>query len=208
VDCRPLNPIVNASVVQQQAATSETSTKKEDGMGSPVTFKMRSSRNSKPNLGYCVRVASFSAIATILLFMKMGLDAEPSSVRQAILSGISYDQADRSVSIMLHLNDHRPFTLGRLDSGLYVDIENTRLSTALVANGAQWPGDRPVQVKTQQLRKDTARVIFEFDAISRLQAVQLKDASGILVEIDLPEQPTETGDALSASATSFTTNRK
>jgi hypothetical protein len=77
-----------------------------------------------------------------------------------------------------------------------------------VANGAQWPGDRPVQVKTQQLRKDTARVIFEFDAISRLQAVQLQDSSGILVEIDLPEQPTETRDSLSASATSFTTNRK
>ena len=177
-------------------------------MGNPVTFTMRSARNSKPNLRYTWRAASISAIATVLLFMKMGLDAEPSRARLATLSGISYDQANRSVSIVLHLDDHRPFTLGRLDSGLYVDIENTRLSTALVANGAQWPGDRPVQVKTQQLRKDTARVIFEFDAISRLQAVQLKDSSGILVEIDLPEQPTETGDSLSASATSFTTNRK
>jgi len=175
-------------------------------MGSPVTFKMRSSRKSKPSLGYCLRVASISAIATVLFFMKMGLDAEPSSPRLAILSGISYDQANRSVSIVLHLNDHRPFTLGRLDSGLYVDIENTRLSTELLANGAQWPVDRPVQVKTRQLRKDTARVVFQFDAIARLQAVQLKDPSRIVVEIDLPDQPTETGDSLSASATSYTTN--
>ena len=135
-------------------------------MGNPVTFMTRSARNSKPNLRYSLRAASISAIATVLLFMKMGLDAEPSRVRLAILNGISYDQANRSVSIVLHLNDHRPFTLGRLDSGLYVDIENTRLSSELLAKGAQLPSDRPVQVKTQQLRKDTARVIFQFDAIA------------------------------------------
>jgi hypothetical protein len=140
--------------------------------------------------------------------MKLGLDAEPSSARLATLSGISYDQANRSVSIVLHLNDHRPFTLGRLDSGLYIDIENTRLSTELLANGTKLPSDRPVQVRTQQLRRDTARVIFQFDAIARLQAVQLKDPSRILVEIDLPDPPAETGDSLSASATSYTTNGK
>jgi len=140
--------------------------------------------------------------------MKLGLDAEPSSARLATLSGISYDQANRSVSIVLHLNDHRPFTLGRLDSGLYIDIENTRLSTELLANGTRLPSDCPVQVKTQQLRRDTARVIFQFEAIARLQAVQLKDPSRILVEIDLPDQPTETGDSLSASATSYTTTGK
>jgi hypothetical protein len=177
-------------------------------MGSPVTFKMRSSRNSKPNLGYRLRVSSISAIATVLFFTKMGLDAEPSRVRLAILSAISYDQANRSVSIVLHLNDHRPFTVGRLDSGLYVDIENTRLSPDLLANGAQWPKDRPIQIKTQQLRKDTARVVFQFDAIARLQAVQLKNPSRILVEIDLPDQPTAAGESLSASATSYTPNGK
>jgi hypothetical protein len=177
-------------------------------MGSPVTFKMRSSKNSKPNRGYSLRVASVSAIATVLLFMKMGLDAGPANARPAILSGISYNQANRSVSIVLHLNDHRPFTLGRLDSGLYVDIENTRLSTELLTNGTRFPSDRAVQVKTQQVRKDTARVVFQFDAIARLQAVQLKDPSRILVEIDLPDQPAETGDSLSASATSYTTNGK
>jgi hypothetical protein len=177
-------------------------------MGNPVTFTMRSSRDSKPNLRVCSRAASISAIATVLLFMKMGLDAEPSSARLATLSGISYDQANRSVSIVLHLNNHRPFTLGRLDSGLYVDIENTRLSPELLANGAQLPGDRPVQVKTQQLRKDTARVVFQFEAIARLQAVQLKDPSRILVEIDLPDQPTETGNSLSPSVVSYVTNGK
>ena len=176
-------------------------------MGSPVRFKMRSSRNSTPNLGYCLRVANFSVVATVVLFMKMGLDAEPSSARLAVLSGISYDQANRSVSIVLHLNDHRPFTLGKLDSGLYVDIEHTRLSATLLANGAQWSGDRPVQVKAQQLRKDTARVVFQFDAITRLQAVQLKDPSRIQIEIDLPDQPTETEDSPSAAATSYTLNR-
>ena len=177
-------------------------------MGSPVTFKMRSSKNSKPNLGYSLRFASVSAIATVVLFMKMGLDAEPSNARLAILSGISYNQANRSVSIVLHLNDHRPFTLGRLDSGLYVDIEKTRLSTELLANGTRLPSDRAVQVKTQQVRKDTARVVFQFDAIARLQAVQLKDPSRILVEIELPDQPAETRDSLSASATSYTTKGK
>ena len=178
-------------------------------MGNPVISTMRSSRNSKSNLGYCLRAASISAIATVLLFMKMGLDAEPSSARRlAILSGISYNQANRSVSIVLHLNDHRPFTLGRLDSGLYVDIENTRLSTELLANGTQLPSGRPVQVKIQQLRKDTARVIFQFDAIARLQAVQLKNPSRIQVEIGLPDQPAETGDTLSASVASYTMNRK
>jgi hypothetical protein len=155
-----------------------------------------------------LRAASISAIATLFLFMKMGLDAEPSNARLAILSGISYDQANRSVSIVLHLNDHRPFTLGRLDSGLYVDIENTRLSTELLANGTQLPSGRPVQVKIQQLRKDTARVIFQFDAIARLQAVQLKNPSRIQVEIGLPDQPAETGDTLSASVASYTMNRK
>jgi hypothetical protein len=177
-------------------------------MGNPVRFNMRSFRDSKPSLGYCLRAASISAIATLFLFMKMGLDAEPSNARLAILSGISYDQANRSVSIVLHLNDHRPFTLGRLDSGLYVDIENTRLSTELLANGTQLPSGRPVQVKIQQLRKDTARVIFQFDAIARLQAVQLKNPSRIQVEIGLPDQPAETGDTLSASVASYTMNRK
>ena len=177
-------------------------------MGNPVTFTMRSSRDSKPNLGSCLRAASISAIATVLLFMKMGLDAEPSRARLATLSGISYDQANRSVSIVLHLNDHRPFTLGRLDSGLYVDVEKTRLSPELLANGAQLPGDRAVQIKTQQLRKDTARVIFQFDAITRIQAAQLKDPSRILVEIDLPDQPTETGDLPSPSVVSYITNGK
>ena len=177
-------------------------------MGSPVTFKMRSSKNSKPNLGYSLRFASVSAIATVVLFMQMGLDAEPSNARLAILSGISYNQANRSVSIVLHLNDHRPFTLGRLDSGLYVDIEKTRLSTELLANGTRLPSNRAVQVKTQQVRKDTARVVFQFDAIARLQAVQLKDPSRILVEIELPDQPAETRDSLSVSATSYTTKGK
>lgn len=177
-------------------------------MGNPVTFTMRTSRDSRPNLRYFLRAASISAIAAMFLFMKLGLDAEPSSARLATLSGISYDQANRSISIVLHLNDHRPFTLGRLDSGLYIDIENTRLSTELLANGTKLPSDRPVQVKTQQLRRDTARVIFQFEAIARLQAVQLKDPSRILVEIDLPDPPAETGDSLSASATSYTTNGK
>ena len=177
-------------------------------MGNPVTFTMRSARNSKPNLRYTWRAASISAIATVILFMKMGLDAEPSRARLATLSGISYDQANRSVSIVLHLDDHRPFTLGRLDSGLYVDIENTRLSSELLATGRELPGDRAIQVKTQQLRKDTARVIFQFDAITRIQAAQLKDPARILVEIDLPDQPTETGDLLSASVVSYTTNGK
>ena len=171
-------------------------------MGNAVTRTIRSSRNSKPNLGSCLRIAGISAVGTVLLFMKIGLDAKPSSARLAILSEISYEQANHSVSIALHLNDNRPFTLGRLDSGLYVDIENTRLSTELLANGTQLAGDRSVRVKTQQQRKDTARVIFQFDAIARLQAVQLKDPSRILVEIDLPDQPTEVGDSLSASAIS------
>jgi hypothetical protein len=63
-------------------------------------------------------------------------------------------------------------------------------------------------VKIQQLRKDTARVIFQFDAIARLQAVQLKNPSRIQVEIGLPDQPAETGDTLSASVASYTMNRK
>ena len=177
-------------------------------MGNPVTLTMRSSRTSKPNLGYCLRVASISAIATVLLLVNMGLDAEPSSARLAILSGISYDQANRSVSIVLHLNHHRPFTLGSLDSGLFVDIENTRLSRELLASGTGLPSDSLVQVKTQQLRKDTARVVFQFDAIARLQAVHLKDPSRILVEIDLPDPSPETGDSLSASATCPNRNAK
>ena len=177
-------------------------------MGSPVNFTMRSCRNSKPNLRVYLRAVTIAAILTVLLFTKMGLDAEPSSPRLATVSGISYDQANRSISIILHLNDHRPFTLGRLDSGLYIDIENARLSPELLANGAQLPGDRPVQVKTQQLRKDRARVIFQFDAITRIQAAQLKDPSRILVEIDLPDQPSETEDLLSASVVSHTTNGK
>jgi len=177
-------------------------------MGNPVTLTMRSSETSKPNLGYFLRAASISAIATLLLLVNMGLEAEPSNARLAILSGISYNQANRSVSIVLHLNDRRPFTLGRLDSGLYVDIENTQLSQELLTSGTRLPSNSLVQVKARQLRKDTARVFFHFDAIARLQAVQLKDPSRILVEIDLPDPPTETEDALSASATSPASNTK
>jgi hypothetical protein len=132
--------------------------------------------------------------------VNIGSNAEPSSGRLAILSGISYNQADHSVSIVLHLNDHRPFTLGRLDSGLYVDLENTQLSPELLASSTQ-PSNRLIQVKARQLRKDTARVVLSFEAIARFQAVPLRDPSRILVEIDLPDPSTETGDSLSASAT-------
>lgn len=175
-------------------------------MGNPVTFTMRSSRTSKPNLGYCLRVARISAVAALLLFVSMGLGAEPSGARPALLNSISYDQADRSVSIVLHLDNNRPFTLGKLDSGLYVDIENTRLSPELLARGTRLLSDSLVQVKARQIRKDTARVIFHFDALARLQAVPLRDPSRILVEIDLPDPSPETGDSLSASDTFYTTN--
>ena len=169
-------------------------------MGNPVTLTMRSSGTTKPNLGYCLRAASISAIAALLLLVNIGSNAEPSGARLAILSGISYNQADHSVSIVLHLNDHRPFTLGRLDSGLYVDLENTQLSPELLASGTQLPSNSLIQVKARQLRKDTARVVLSFEAIARFQVVPLRDPSRILVEIDLPDPSTETGDSLSASA--------
>jgi hypothetical protein len=51
----------------------------------------------------------------------------------------------------------------------------------------------------QQLRKDIARVILHFDAIARLQAAPLKNPSRILVEIDLPEEPTSDPQTASAS---------
>jgi AMIN domain len=177
-------------------------------MGNPDKLTMRLSRTSRPNLRYCLSAAGISAIATLLLLVSIELNAEPSNTRLAILSGIRYNQTNRSVSIVLHLNDHRPFTLGRLKSGLYVDIEDTRLSPELMASGVQLPSDSLVQVKTRQLRKDTARVIFHFDTIASLQAVPLSDPARILVEIDLPDQSTETGDSLSASATSPTSNTK
>lgn len=168
-------------------------------MGNPFTLTMRSSRTSRPNLGYCLKVASIPVLATLLLLMTMGLDATPSTAKLAVLSGISYNQADRSVSIVLHLNDHRPFTLGKLDTGLYVDVENTRLSPELLVSGTQVPVDSAIQVKARQLRKDTTRVAFHFEAIARIQAVPLKDPSRILVEIDLPEPSSGAGDSLSAS---------
>lgn len=146
-----------------------------------------------------MKVASILVLATLLLLMTMGLDATPSSAKLAVLSSISYNQADRSVSIVLHLNDHRPFTLGKLDTGLYVDIENTQLSPELQVSDPQVPGDRVIQVKARQLRKDTTRVAFHFEAIARIQAVPLKDPSRILVEIDLPEPSSVAGDSLSAS---------
>jgi len=177
-------------------------------MGNPVKLTMRSSRTFKPNLGNCLRASSISAVAALLLLVSTGLGADASSARLAILSGISYDEADRSVSIVLHLDDNRPFTLGKLDSGLYVDIENTRLSPKLLASGTGLPSDSLVQVKTRQIRKDTARVVFHFDALARLQAVPLRDPSRILVEIDLSDPSAESGDSLSASAASPTLNRK
>ena len=160
---------------------------------------MRLFRTSSRNLRGSVRAAILVVVAALLLFVKLDFDAESSDARPAILSGVAYDRANRSVSIVLHLNDHRPFTLGSLDSGLYVDIENTRLSPELRKRGAQMSGDGLVQVKTQQLDRDTTRVILHLEAIAYLQAVPLKHPSRILVEMTLPDQPLETGDTLSAS---------
>jgi hypothetical protein len=210
VDVDPLKPVSTSLVATANRKPAEGSKKaapKEDGMENPVTRRLRSSRPSQPNLGNCLRVASTSAVAALLLFVNMGLDAEPSRARLAILSSISYDQADRSVSIILHLDDHRPFTLGKLDTGLYLDIENTRLAPELLAGDTRLPSNSEVQVKTHQLRKDTARVVFHFDALARIQAVPLKAPSRILVEIDLPELSTETGDSLSASARALKTKK-
>src|SRR5262245_58266807 len=128
-----------------------------------------------------------AVVATLLLLLDLRHDADASNARMAILNGIRYNQADRSVSVVLELSEHRPFILGRLDEGFYVDIENTRLSAALLASGAQLPSNSLIQVKTRQLRTDTARIVFHFDALARLQAVPLKNPSRILVEIDLPE---------------------
>ena len=138
--------------------------------------------------------------------MDKGRFAEPSSARPAVLSGISSDHSNRTISIVLHLNDHRPFTLGRVDSGLYVDIENARLSPELLSSGKKLSAHSLIQVSAQQLRKDTARVILHFDTIARLQAAPLKNPSRILVEIDLPEEPTK--DPLSASASSVSSNTR
>jgi hypothetical protein len=148
---------------------------------------------------YCLRVAGNVALATFLLVAKGSFAAEPSSAQPAVLSGISYDHCDRTVSIVLHLNDQRPFTLGRVDSGLYVDIENARLSPQLRSSGKKLPAHSLIQVSVQQLRKDIARVILHFDAIARLQAAPLKNPSRILVEIDLPEGPTSDRQTASAS---------
>jgi hypothetical protein len=158
-------------------------------MGNPAKLTMRSSETFKPTLSYCLRAAGIVALAMLLLVDK-GSFAEPSSAKPAVLSGISYDHCDRTVSIVLHLNDQRPFTLGRADSGLYVDIENARLSPQLQYSRKKLPAHSLIQVSVQQLRKDTARVILHFDAIARLQAAPLKNPSRILVEIDLPEEPT------------------
>ena len=161
-------------------------------MQNTATVTKRSFRTSRPSY----RMSA--AVATLLILLDLRHDADGASARMAILNGIRYNQADRSVSIVLELSEHRPFILGRLDAGLYVDIENTRLSSALLANGAQLPSNSLIQVKTRQLRADTARIVFHFDALARLQAVPLKNPSRILVEIDLPEQPTSSADSLSA----------
>jgi hypothetical protein len=153
-----------------------------------------------------LKVASIPVVATLLLLMTLGLDATPSTPKLAVLGSISYNQVEGSVSIVLHLNDHRPFTIGNLDSGLYVDIENTQLSPELLASGTQVPSDSAIQLKAWQLRQDTARVSFHFEAIARVQAIPLKDPSRILVEIDLPETSTEVGDSLSASTLAATPN--
>jgi hypothetical protein len=155
-----------------------------------------------------LKVASFPVVATLLLVTTKGLDATPSSPKLAVLSSISYNQAEGSVSIFLHLNDHRPFTIGNLDSGLYVDIENTKVSPELLARGTQVPSDSAIQLKAWQLRQDTVRVSFHFEAIARVQALPLKDPSRILVEIDLPDSSLETTEALSASANFSTSCEK
>ena len=123
--------------------------------------------------------------------MDRALVAEPSTTRPAVLSGISFDHANHTVSIVLHLNDHRPFTLGRVDSGLYVDIENARLSPELLSSSKKLSAHSLIQVSARQLRKDTARVILHFDTIARLQAAPLKNPSRIcLRSICLNSQPT------------------
>jgi hypothetical protein len=159
-------------------------------MSRPFTLTTRASNSSTRKLACCLAVATIPAMATILSFPNSRAHSDASNARMAILNGIRYNQADRSVSIVLELSEHRPFILGRLDAGLYVDIENTRLSPALLASGAQLPSNSLIQVKTRQLRTDTARIVFQFDALARLQAVPLKNPSRILVEIDLPEQRT------------------
>ena len=176
-------------------------------MGNPAKLTTRSSEASKPNRGYFLKAISIVALAT-LLFVHKGFVAEPTSARPAVLSGISYDHANRTVSIVLHLNDHRPFTLGRVDSGLYVDIENARLSPELLSSGKKLSAHSLIQVSARQLRKDTARVILHFDTITRLQAAPLKNPSRIVLEIDLPEEPTNTKDSQSASASSPNPNAR
>ena len=173
-------------------------------MGNPAKLTMRS-ETSRPPLFSCLRAAGIVALATLLLVDK-GSFAEPASTRPTVLSGISYDHCDRTVSIVLHLNDQRPFTLGRVDSGLYVDIENARLAPELLSSGKKLSAHSLIQVSVHQLRKDTARVILHFDAIARLQAAPLKNPSRILVEIDLPEEPTR--DPQSDSASSVSSNTK
>ena len=174
-------------------------------MGNPAKLTMRLSETSRPPLFYCLRAASIVALATLLLVGKETF-AEPSSTRPAVLSGISSDHSNRTISIVLHLNDHRPFTLGRVDSGLYVDIENARLSPELLSSGGKLSAHSLIQISARQVRKDTARVILHFDTITRLQAAPLKNPSRILVEIDLPEEPTK--DPLSASASSLSPNTR
>lgn len=176
-------------------------------MGNPAKLTMRSSETSRPSLGFCLRAAGLIALAT-LLFVDRGLVGEPSTARPAVLSGISFDHANNTVSIVLHLNDHRPFTLGRVDSGLYVDIENARLSPELLSSSKKLSAHSLIQVSARQLRKDTARVILHFDTIARLQAAPLKNPSRIVLEIDLPEQPTNTKDPQSASASSPNPNAR
>jgi len=170
-------------------------------MGNPAKLTTRSSETSKPSLGKCLMAGGIVALST-LLSVHQGLVAEPSSARPAVLCGISYDHANRTVSIVLHLNDHRPFTLGRVDSGLYVDIENARLSPELLSNSKKLSAHNLIQVSARQYRKDTARVILHFDTIARLQAAPLKNPSRILLEIDLLEEPTNTKDPLTAAASS------
>ncbi|MCI0422918.1 MAG: AMIN domain-containing protein [Acidobacteria bacterium] len=157
---------------------------------------MRSPKTSKTKLRPFLVAASISATAALLLLGNMGLDADTPSTRLAILSGIRYDQADRTVRIVLDLNDHRPFTLGRLNgaAGLYLDIENTRLSSELRAGGPRLPSDSLIQVRARQIRRDTARVVFHVDSIARLQAVQLEEPCRIVVEMDLPSQSTPIAD--------------
>jgi hypothetical protein len=180
----------NAGNSQSRGRFNTKVARREDGM--KITRSMRLSKASERKLLYCLITAGILAIATRLLPASVGLCAEPANARLAILDSIGYDQANRSVSIVLRLSDQRPFRLGRLDAGLYIDIANARLSPQLQTNGTQLPSNSLVQVETQQLRKDTARVAIIFDSIARLQAVQLKDPSRILVEIELPDSPTET----------------